>query len=180
MVVGKLLLVISTACIGLVASLPATSDFSSPSPAELARLIDSNRVVQVEAGRKVSGGEALAAAYAKYGWPKPTTVDHELAERDTGATAVQSGIVKATDLPNDRAYYVNVTLGTNTLLLNMDTGSSDLWGFSTLMPAAQQGKHHLYHLEGKQAPGETWDIEYVEGSGETVPKLQPVMLLPKC
>ena len=150
---------------GLVTCLPATANSEEPN---IAKLVETNRAVQVEAGQKLSGRDALAAAYQKYGWPLPTTVEHSFSETDVAATAVQSGPVTATDLPNDRAYYVNVTLGTNTLLLNMDTGSSDLWGFSTAMPVSQRGKHHLYNLEGHLDSGETWDIAYVEGSGKII------------
>lgn len=128
-------------------------------------LMKTNRMIEVDAGQKISGAEALRAAYIKYNW----TVQDDIYEAPSGArvaaAAVQSDSVTATNLPNDRAYLANVKVGAQTLLLNMDSGSSDLWVFSSGMPKSQRGAHKLYQLEGALTQGETWNIEYLEGSG---------------
>ena len=131
---------------------------------DIASLIKTNRATQVAAGSKLAGKEALIQAYQKYNWTLPTPVEKRYALSAVDASATQTGTVIATDLPNDKAYYVHVKVGAQTLLLNMDSGSSDLWGFSTAMPTSQRGSHSLYQLGGKQAAGETWSISYAEGS----------------
>jgi aspergillopepsin I len=130
---------------------------------------NNRRVVEVDGGTKPSGAEALKAAYIKYGWsvPEPVAKAATTATPNAASPAVQSGSVQATDLPNDKAYYVPVTVGQQKFLLNMDTGSSDLWVFSSAMPKSQRGTHPLYKLEGDLLSGETWDIEYAEGSGNS-------------
>lgn len=79
---------------------------------------DTHRVVEVAHGKKPSGAQALEAAYEKYGWPVPTPI---------AQSALQTGSVTAADQPNDKAYYAQVTVGNENFLLNMDSGSSDLW-----------------------------------------------------
>ncbi|KAI5465315.1 aspartic peptidase domain-containing protein [Mariannaea sp. PMI_226] len=71
----------------------------------------------------------------------------------------------------DSEYVVPVTIGTpgQRTYLNLDTGSADLWTFSsdTYLPA-QRG-HTLYKPKNsdtsKLVPGEKWSIEYGDGSG---------------
>ena len=49
--------------------------------------------------------------------------------------------------------------------IDFDTGSSDLWVFSSDLPANMQGTHALYrHLYGTQNVGESWAISYGDGS----------------
>ena len=84
------------------------------------------------------------------------------------AAATQTGHVSGTTaIPFDEAYLYPVSVGGQTLMLDFDTGSADLWVFSTKLPAAQQGTHKLYNpaISGTDL-GETWDISYVDGTGE--------------
>lgn len=54
------------------------------------------------------------------------------------------------------------------MLLNFDTGSSDFWVYSSLMPSSERGSHAIYNPTssgGKLKSGYTWDIGYGDGSG---------------
>lgn len=80
--------------------------------------------------------------------------------------------VPAESIQNDTEYVVPVKIGTPgvTVNLDFDTGSSDLWIWSSeLANASRYSKtHHIYDpaksSTAKHAPGLTWDISYGDGS----------------
>ncbi|QRV81402.1 aspartyl protease [Ceratobasidium sp. AG-Ba] len=81
-------------------------------------------------------------------------------------------VVTANDIQNDTEYACPVTIGTPgiTLLLDFDTGSSDLWVWSSEYRAScsdLQG-HSTYNPKKSSTsellPGETWQISYGDGS----------------
>lgn len=80
------------------------------------------------------------------------------------------GTVTATPVePNDLEYIAPVTIGGQTLDMNFDTGSSDLWVFNTQL-SAQTGQGHTLYDPTKSADfqlinGATFDISYGDGSG---------------
>ncbi|KAF2683636.1 acid protease [Lentithecium fluviatile CBS 122367] len=66
----------------------------------------------------------------------------------------------------DSLYLSPVTLGNTTVQLDFDTGSSDLWVFSSLQPSAQLSGHDYYKADAsKQIKGASWKISYGDGSG---------------
>ncbi|KAL2070520.1 hypothetical protein VTL71DRAFT_13546 [Oculimacula yallundae] len=86
-----------------------------------------------------------------------------------GSTNGTRGLVTATPEQGDVEYLAPVTIGGQTLLMNFDTGSSDLWCFSTGLPQAAQAGHTPYDptksTASKALTGSTWSISYGDGSG---------------
>lgn len=84
-------------------------------------------------------------------------------------TPGDTGIVAATPQGNDVEYLAPVTIGGQTINVDFDTGSSDLWVFSAELPPAQRGRHQLYDPQRSpsfnELPGHTFSITYGDGSG---------------
>lgn len=115
-----------------------------------------------------NGPLALARAYNKYGVPVPETlmkaIESTHAKRDNGS-------VTATPDADDLEYLVPVKIGTpaQTLNLDFDTGSSDLWVFSSETPST--GDHDIYtpadSTSGNKLAGATWSITYGDQSSSS-------------
>jgi len=105
------------------------------------------------------GPSALARVDRKYG--KATPVHDEV-------TANSSGDDIITPTSNDKEYLTPVTIGGQTLNLQVDTGSSDLWVFSPLLPTAEQRGHKIYDPSlsntSKALANDTCEIIYGDGS----------------
>ncbi|EHK22952.1 uncharacterized protein TRIVIDRAFT_78763 [Trichoderma virens Gv29-8] len=86
------------------------------------------------------------------------------------ATGTETGEVGAEDQQNDSEYLCEVTIGTpgQTLLLDFDTGSSDLWVFSTELSKTIQKGHSVFQPTSsstfKKLPNQAWQISYGDGS----------------
>ncbi|KAK4205271.1 aspartic peptidase domain-containing protein [Triangularia verruculosa] len=142
------------------------------------------------------GPRALAAVYEKYNIELPPTllaVLHQilldigfdlpgrslLSPRDAkNATApftnnTVQGEVTATPIPFDVEYLTPVDIGNppQTLPLCFDTGSSDLWVFSSNTPKSQQGGQTIYQIDNsttaQKLQNHTWSIRYGDGSGSS-------------
>ncbi|CAK7218041.1 hypothetical protein SCUCBS95973_003355 [Sporothrix curviconia] len=146
------------------------------------------------------GPRALAKAYAKFGVeisPELLLILEEILEAlgitvpgvagtggtsgttGTGGTAANQstsasqGMVAAVPQLFDSEYLAQVSIGTppQTLKLDFDTGSSDLWVFSTETPKTQENGQTLYNIAGsstaKQLQGATWSIRYGDGSSSS-------------
>ncbi|KAF7976238.1 hypothetical protein HWV62_7272 [Athelia sp. TMB] len=109
---------------------------------------------------KANGTLAYAKAYKKFGKTLPAEL----------AAAASSGSVTSTPSDSyDSEYLCPVSIGGQTLNLDFDTGSADLWVFSTSLPGLEEIGHTLYNPSQsstyKAKSGYSWDISYGDGSG---------------
>ncbi|KAL8784261.1 MAG: hypothetical protein Q9213_004083 [Squamulea squamosa] len=110
---------------------------------------------------KKSGPAALLSTYGKLNASAPEDV--------IKAAATNDGTVSANSAQYDSAYLVPVTIGGQTLNLDFDTGSSDLWVFSSELAASQTNGRPIYNpaLSSTSIVLDeyTWSIEYGDRSG---------------
>lgn len=80
-----------------------------------------------------------------------------------------TGLVVTTPEQGDVEYLSPVSIGGQTLNLDFDSGSSDLWVFNTQLAATSQTGHTLYDptksTSLKMMTGATFSISYGDGSG---------------
>ncbi|KAK4173692.1 pepsin precursor [Triangularia setosa] len=165
-------------------SLLAAAGLGSALPPQISTTKDQNGRLTLKQVRNPRPHKAFNPARAtyrtflKYGVPAPdyikkaiTHIDDEQEEafsrskRDTGSAAA----IPINEV--DIAYVTPVTVGTppQTLMLDLDTGSSDLWVFSSLTPSSQVRGQDIYtpanSSTSKLLNGHTWSIRYGDGSG---------------
>ncbi|KAF7558365.1 hypothetical protein G7046_g5807 [Stylonectria norvegica] len=129
-----------------------------------------------------NGPRALAKAYRKFGVALPQgLVDVLESQKAAKASSLgrrvnggntstgQTGSVKATPEANDVAFLSPVSIGGQTLNLDFDTGSSDLWVFNTQLAAAATTGHNIYDPKASKTfsavDGASFNITYGDGSG---------------
>ncbi|RAL14572.1 pepsin-like aspartic protease [Aspergillus homomorphus CBS 101889] len=107
-------------------------------------------------GRTVNLPGLYANALAKYGATVPASVK----------AAAQSGSVVTIPQANDASYLTPVTVGSSTLNLDFDTGSADLWVFSSELSASSRSGHNIYNpgSSARKLNGYSWSISYGDGS----------------
>ncbi|KAF1846656.1 acid protease [Cucurbitaria berberidis CBS 394.84] len=98
-----------------------------------------------------------------------------LSKQDQNATAAataggnKTGIVAANPGQNAAVFLSPVVVGGQTLNLDFDSGSSDLWVFSTDLPARAIGQHAAFDASKsstfKKTERAQWKISYGDGSG---------------
>lgn len=117
-----------------------------------------------------NGPLALVRAYNKYGIPISPSLK-AAAGRTVARKKRASGTATANSDQGDLEYLVQVAIGTppQNLNLDFDSGSADLWVFSSETP--NPGSHNLYNPSqsstSQQMSGETWSIQYADGSGSS-------------
>ena len=127
-----------------------------------------NQVAAPQSGVKKNGARAYAKSLRKFKVEVPTHVKQAAAN---AAAAAQSGAVSNTPEAQDEAYLSPVQIGTpaQTLNLDFDTGSSDLWVFSGQLSSKEASGHTLYKAgsstSAAQQNGDSWTIQYGDGSG---------------
>ncbi|KAI7348256.1 aspartic protease pepB [Hortaea werneckii] len=145
------------------AAFVALATFTSAAPAQLAGR-ETIQIKQVAHGSVPRIGPIdMMKTYEKYariGAQAPEDVK-------LAAAAVQSGSVKANPEAYDISYLSPVQIGGQTLMLDFDTGSADLWAFSTETPSSQSTGHTRYNpsVSGTRKAGYTWQIQYGDNSG---------------
>ncbi|KAF9893236.1 Type I transmembrane sorting receptor [Aspergillus nanangensis] len=97
-----------------------------------------------------------ANALSKYGATVPQQI----------MAAASSGSVVTNPEDNDAEYLTPVTVGSTVMNLDFDTGSADLWVFSSELSAAEQTGHSVYKPANNatKMDGASWKISYGDGS----------------
>jgi hypothetical protein len=128
-------------------------------------------VEQVQHSTHLKNGPAdKIKALRKYGKAVPESL-LKAAENRANTVVVEasanSGSVGASPSDQyDSSYLSPVTIGSQTFHLDFDTGSSDLWVYSSLQPSSQLSGHTYYKVDSSKAKsGYTWRISYGDGSG---------------
>ncbi|KAL1302689.1 hypothetical protein AAFC00_003052 [Neodothiora populina] len=104
----------------------------------------------------------MLKTYARYSAAPPTDVK---VAAQSAEQSQQSGTVAAIPQAYDMSYLSPVTIGGQSLNLDFDTGSADLWVFSDKLSASDRGTHDYYNTSSAtQMAGQQWGIGYGDGS----------------
>lgn len=122
---------------------------------------------------------AMAKVYAKYGKEMPTRLKTIVKNHRAGVgmastkRSTTEGSVSTSPEQYDTEYLANIQIGTpaQTLPMDFDTGSSDLWVFSSDTPSSSISGQAIYS-PGKSSTaskmdGSTWKISYGDGSSSS-------------
>ncbi|KAK0736256.1 aspartic peptidase domain-containing protein [Apiosordaria backusii] len=171
------LYLLGLALLGLLAPLvPA-----APSPRIQKRSFKVNRL-RNENFQGHNGPRQLLKAYRKYSLPIPDGLE-DAAEQETqrrlkrgimlkstnpNAKAANVGAVAATPELGDAEYLSPINIGGQTINVDFDSGSADLWVFSTELPKGSTAGHQLFNISKsktfKTVPNESFTIKYGDGS----------------
>jgi hypothetical protein len=120
------------------------------------------------------GPLAMYKTYLKYGKPVPAALAKTVADYRAAKLAKRvAGSAVTSPAEGDEEWITPISIGTPAQTLNMDfdTGSSDLWVFSTLTPASEGSGHTEYapakSTTAKKLTGYSWTISYGDGSSSS-------------
>ncbi|KAH7057176.1 aspergillopepsin A precursor [Macrophomina phaseolina] len=121
---------------------------------------------QVYGKRLKNGPIALGNLYKKIGVEMPSEVLDAFAVATESQAPANTASTTATPVNQfDTAYMIPITLGGSTVMVNLDTGSSDLWAFSNMQPSSQSTGHNLYAPnQANIMQGYSWSVSYLDGS----------------
>ncbi|KAL8873882.1 MAG: hypothetical protein Q9174_000711 [Haloplaca sp. 1 TL-2023] len=126
---------------------------------------------QLSATGPRSGPAALGKAMRKYGWEVPKGISRVKSQQpNVHATEDEDeGRVTATPEEGDASFLSPIRIGGQPMMMNFDTGSSDLWVFSTSLGSEDIQGQSLYDPKKsetfKPLQGSTWKITYGDKSG---------------
>lgn len=121
------------------------------------------------------GAQAFYNAHLKFGATPPDTLKAAVATIKAASLErrAQGSVVTTPINAQDEAYDAPVSIGTPAQQLNLDfdTGSSDLWCFSSLTPANERNGQSIYtatkSTTAKKLSGSSWKISYGDGSSSS-------------
>lgn len=161
----------------------SSSDATLQLPADMSQTIAPKRravdggfslnVVPKTLPHKTSGPAAVSKAYAKFKgkWPvSDDDNDDDESGFDRSKFHVHAAVGTVVVTPNsyDQEYLAPVYIGGQLLNLDIDTGSSDLWVFSSELSLADQAGHSVYNPNKSSTahflPNQTWESQYGDGS----------------
>ena len=120
-----------------------------------------------------SGPIQLAKIYNKYGAPLPVDLKGAVERIRSGTTKRSTGSAETDPEQNDVEYLTPVSIGTPAQVLNLDidTGSSDLWVFSSETLKSDVQGQTVYDPNKSSTAGKlqgyTWQISYGDGSSSS-------------
>ncbi|KAB5578874.1 secreted aspartic proteinase precursor [Coniochaeta sp. 2T2.1] len=130
-------------------------------------------VTQVRNAHHIRHGPvALAKAYRKYGVAVPSDLE-AVVNSILSSKKRTTGSAVTTPEEYDTEYLTPVSIGTPAQVLNLDfdTGSSDLWVFSSETPKSSVQGQATYNPSksstSKKLSGATWSISYGDGSSSS-------------
>jgi hypothetical protein len=155
----------------LLATSLACATFAAPTqPKKRSFRIDRVR----QANYVPNGPAALRKAYVKFGLDDisflpdaniPASISAETASASTGS---EEGEVSASPTQNDAEFLSPVTVGGQTIVMDFDTGSSDMWVFNTQLDSKSQQGHTIFDPTKSSTfqtlNGATFNITYGDGS----------------
>ncbi|KAL8953373.1 MAG: hypothetical protein Q9222_000750 [Ikaeria aurantiellina] len=126
---------------------------------------------QVPGSSTPNGAAALGRAYRKYGWTLPEALGNSKIQAPKVLAAGkedEEGTVKATPEEGDASFLSPIKVGGQTLMMNFDTGSSDLWVFNTKLQEQQTQGHTVFDPSKsktfKPMQGASFEIHYGDSS----------------
>lgn len=170
----------------LVALLAASGELTNAMPSNMDRVLPRDSVpatggVQVKVRPRAATtyrhpALAMAKAIRKFNSTMPDHIS-AIVQKHKAALAVAgratSGSAVTTPEASDEAYITNIAVGTpaQTLPMDFDTGSSDLWVFSSETPTSSVNGQTLYEISksstATKMTGATWKISYGDGSSSS-------------
>lgn len=121
-----------------------------------------------------NGALSVYKTYLKYGAPIPEYLEAAVANFTKSLDKRVTGSASATPIDTfDDAYITPVSIGTPAQVLNLDfdTGSSDLWVFSSETPTSQRNGQSIYtpgaSSTSRRLSGASWSITYGDGSSSS-------------
>ncbi|MCJ1477724.1 hypothetical protein MMC13_006397 [Lambiella insularis] len=114
---------------------------------------------------------ALSKSYAKWGMTLPTVQSASSTKVEdvaSNAASGETGEVSSVPTQDDAEYLSPISIGGQTLMMDFDTGSSDLWVFNTNLPSSESSGHTVYDPTKSSTfqllKGQTYSISYGDGS----------------
>lgn len=121
-----------------------------------------------------NGSVALRKAYVKFGLdditflPNANVAASSNAETAAAGTGSEEGEVSASPTQNDAEFLSPVSVGGQTLVMDFDTGSSDMWVFNTQLDSQAQQGHTIFDPTKSSTfqtlDGATFNITYGDSS----------------